>query len=235
MSETQAAADTDKRAVSDRVWRIGLAAVAILYVVIRLPLLGIPVVRDEGLFGVAAQAILRGETLYRDVFDLKPPGIFYIYALALKHRPPGAAAPARPLIATLLPRELADETSGARAAAAALQPKSLTAAEQPRAHILQEEIRRPALAAPRPAAPHLLRRSVRPRMEDPQQPVVRAAGSEEARQGRLPALRTDCNQGPPRMDAGQTAGHRSCGAQALARRTAALGGRSHRPGRRRRR
>ena len=69
---------------SDRVWQLGLAAVVALYVLIRIPLLGIPAVRDEGLFGVAAQAILRGETLYRDVFDMKPPGIFYIYALALK-------------------------------------------------------------------------------------------------------------------------------------------------------
>jgi hypothetical protein len=73
---------------SDKIWRIGLVLIVALYVLIRLPLLNIPLVRDEGLFGVAAQALLRGQTLYRDVFDLKPPGIFYIYALGLKFVPP---------------------------------------------------------------------------------------------------------------------------------------------------
>src|SRR5215207_781486 len=44
---------------------------------------------------------------------------------------------------------------------------------------------------PRPgraAAAHVLRRGMRARMEDPQQPVVRAARGEEARQGDLPPV-----------------------------------------------
>jgi soluble lytic murein transglycosylase len=72
-----------------------------------------------------------------------------IYALALKHRPAGAALPARPVAALLLPRDPRDETSGAPAASAAPAPrKSLTAAERQRADLLQEEIRGFAFADP---------------------------------------------------------------------------------------
>ena len=71
-----------------------------------------------------------------------------IYALALRHRPAGAAMPARPIVAPLVARDRGDETSGAPAAAAAAPRKSLTAAERQRAEILQEEIRGLAFADP---------------------------------------------------------------------------------------
>jgi hypothetical protein len=75
-------------------WRAGYvaayASLALLYVAIRLRLLAVPLERDEGVFGVIGQAILRGELPYRDVFEHKPPGVFYVYALALLAVPPTA-------------------------------------------------------------------------------------------------------------------------------------------------
>jgi len=38
---------------------------------------------DSGLFAYGGQRILQGELLYRDVFDTKPPGVFYLDAVAL--------------------------------------------------------------------------------------------------------------------------------------------------------
>jgi peptidoglycan lytic transglycosylase len=74
-----------------------------------------------------------------------------IYALALKHQPAGAASPARPSAAPLVPRDLADEISGAPVAEVAPPRKSLTALERRRAEILQGEIRGLAFADPRRA------------------------------------------------------------------------------------
>jgi hypothetical protein len=61
-----------------------------LYLVVRAQLLAVPLERDEGLYGVIGQAILRGEVPYRDVFEHKPPGLFYLYALAVLLVPPTA-------------------------------------------------------------------------------------------------------------------------------------------------
>lgn len=36
--------------------------------------------RDQGIYGAVAEGILRGGVPYRDVWDFKPPGIFFIYA-----------------------------------------------------------------------------------------------------------------------------------------------------------
>lgn len=38
--------------------------------------------RDQGIYAVVADAILRGAMPYRDVWDFKPPGIFVVYAMA---------------------------------------------------------------------------------------------------------------------------------------------------------
>jgi hypothetical protein len=64
-----------------------VAAIGLLYVLLRIHSLAIPLDRDEGIFGYAGQRILEGGKPYRDVLDHKPPGIFYIYALALKFFP----------------------------------------------------------------------------------------------------------------------------------------------------
>jgi hypothetical protein len=71
---------------SAAIW-VGLV---LLYLAVRLPLLPVPLERDEGLFGVMGQAVLRGDVPYRDVFEHKPPGVFYLYALALLFVPPTA-------------------------------------------------------------------------------------------------------------------------------------------------
>jgi hypothetical protein len=38
--------------------------------------------RDQGIFAVVGDGVLRGEMPYRDVWDFKPPGIYIIYAMA---------------------------------------------------------------------------------------------------------------------------------------------------------
>lgn len=38
--------------------------------------------RDQGIYAVVAQGLLDGQMPYRDVWDFKPPGIFFAYALA---------------------------------------------------------------------------------------------------------------------------------------------------------
>jgi soluble lytic murein transglycosylase len=65
-----------------------------------------------------------------------------IYALALRHRPAGAAL-TRPIVAPLVPRDVPDETT-----APAGHRKSMTAADRRRADILEEEIRGLAFADP---------------------------------------------------------------------------------------
>ena len=49
-----------------------------------LPALRFPIGRDEATYCVIAQGMLRGQVLYRDLWDNKPPGIFYIYAVIVK-------------------------------------------------------------------------------------------------------------------------------------------------------
>jgi hypothetical protein len=49
-----------------------------------LPDLRYPIAIDQALFCSMGQRLLRGQLLYRDVWDIKPPGIFYIYALIVK-------------------------------------------------------------------------------------------------------------------------------------------------------
>jgi hypothetical protein len=70
---------------------IVIALVAVVYVTPRVNLLRIPLDRDEGVFGYAGQRILEGGKPYVDVLDHKPPGAFYIYALALTAFPPSGS------------------------------------------------------------------------------------------------------------------------------------------------
>ncbi len=64
-----------------RVWFYG----ALSFVLLRaLPNLRYPIGRDQATFCVMGQGLLRGQLLYRDLWDNKPPGIFYIYALIVK-------------------------------------------------------------------------------------------------------------------------------------------------------
>ena len=49
-----------------------------------LPNLRFPIGRDQATYSVIGQGLLRGQLLYRDLWDDKPPGIFYIYALIVR-------------------------------------------------------------------------------------------------------------------------------------------------------
>jgi len=49
-----------------------------------IPNLRYPIGRDQATYCVVGDGLLRGQLLYRDLWDNKPPGIFYIYALIVK-------------------------------------------------------------------------------------------------------------------------------------------------------
>jgi 4-amino-4-deoxy-L-arabinose transferase-like glycosyltransferase len=51
--------------------------------VVRLVFIHEPFERDEGTYAYIGQEILRGALPYRDVVDLKPPGIYYLYSLMI--------------------------------------------------------------------------------------------------------------------------------------------------------
>ncbi|HEV2176552.1 MAG TPA: glycosyltransferase family 39 protein [Terriglobia bacterium] len=60
-------------------------AAAMLFVVVRsLPELTYPLGRDQGTYLTIGSSLLQGRVLYRDLWDNKPPGIFYLYAVIAK-------------------------------------------------------------------------------------------------------------------------------------------------------
>jgi 4-amino-4-deoxy-L-arabinose transferase-like glycosyltransferase len=63
--------------------RLGLALIAFVLLAagaaLLSPLLTYPFGRDQGVFATAADIISRGGVPYRDVWDVKPPGVFYAY------------------------------------------------------------------------------------------------------------------------------------------------------------
>ena len=61
-------------------WLICILAISTL---LRLAFLHEPFDRDEGQYATIAQTILRGGLPYRDAIEIKPPGTFYLYALAI--------------------------------------------------------------------------------------------------------------------------------------------------------
>ena len=64
--------------------RVWLAA-ALAYVAFRaIPNLCYPMGRDQATYCVIGQGLLEGKQLYRDLWDNKPPGIFYIFAVIVK-------------------------------------------------------------------------------------------------------------------------------------------------------
>jgi hypothetical protein len=60
-----------------------LLVAAAAFVLVRVPLFSVPLERDEGEYAYIAQRMLEGEVPYRDAFDQKPPGTFFVYALAI--------------------------------------------------------------------------------------------------------------------------------------------------------
>ena len=59
------------------------ASLVLIVTAIRLPLLSIPLERDEGEYAYIAWRLGYNELPYRDWFDQKPPAVFYVYRLAL--------------------------------------------------------------------------------------------------------------------------------------------------------
>jgi len=57
------------------------------------PLLTYPFGRDQGVFAAAADILARGGVPYRDIWDVKPPGIFYLYSASFSLFGRSVAAP----------------------------------------------------------------------------------------------------------------------------------------------
>ena len=58
-----------------------LLVIAILFVLVRaLPILTFPMGRDQATYLVVGKGLLEGKRLYRDLWDIKPPGIYIVYA-----------------------------------------------------------------------------------------------------------------------------------------------------------
>jgi hypothetical protein len=77
---------------------IWLALLALL-VAIRLPSLVQPAGGDQGLYAYAGQRLLAGDTLYKDVWDQKPPAIACLYAVLWRVWPHESVVPAADLVA----------------------------------------------------------------------------------------------------------------------------------------
>jgi hypothetical protein len=73
--------------VSLKGWRLLWLAVLAAFVfsgVARVPQAGVPFERDEGAYAYMSNVIDQGGLPYRDAFDHKPPGIYYIYNLSFR-------------------------------------------------------------------------------------------------------------------------------------------------------
>ena len=70
-----------KSRITTRFWFLGALS---LVFVRAFPNLRYPLGPDQAVFCVVGQRLLQGEILYRDVWDNKPPGIYYLYALIVK-------------------------------------------------------------------------------------------------------------------------------------------------------
>ncbi|HZT69661.1 MAG TPA: glycosyltransferase family 39 protein [Terriglobia bacterium] len=63
----------------------GWLALALVFVLVQaLPSLSYPIGRDQATYSVIGRGLVHGASLYRDLWDNKPPGIFYIYAFIVK-------------------------------------------------------------------------------------------------------------------------------------------------------
>lgn len=60
-----------------------LIAAAVLVLYVRIRLVGLPLDRDEGGWAYAGSLILEGIPPYKEFYDLKMPGVYYIYSLIL--------------------------------------------------------------------------------------------------------------------------------------------------------
>lgn len=63
---------------------LALLAIMALLVIMRIHFLDEPFERDEGGYAYMAQRFLKGDLIYRDYWESRPPGIVFIYALIFK-------------------------------------------------------------------------------------------------------------------------------------------------------
>lgn len=69
--------------VPSRVTVVVLAAIVVVYIILRLPMLAVPLERDEGEYAYMGQLILSGELPYVAAYNMKLPGVYYAYALIM--------------------------------------------------------------------------------------------------------------------------------------------------------
>ena len=77
----------DNAAELEKGWIRRADSIPALAALLLLPSLFYPFARDQGVFAYAGQVILRGGWPYRDVWDLKPPGVYFSYAAMLALTP----------------------------------------------------------------------------------------------------------------------------------------------------
>ena len=70
-----------ERAAASRIWIFATFALVLIYA---LPIITFPPGRDQGTYLQIGQSLLEGKHLYVDLWDNKPPGIFYAYAVIAK-------------------------------------------------------------------------------------------------------------------------------------------------------
>ena len=67
--------------------RLHIPVISALTFFLRIPFWSRPFEMDEGLYAYGGWQILKGLILYRDLYDLKPPGIYYLNALLFSFAP----------------------------------------------------------------------------------------------------------------------------------------------------
>jgi hypothetical protein len=67
--------------------RFAIVAFVVLAVLVKAPQVLAPMGQDQGLYHGIAQEILHGAVPYRDAWDPKPPGVFYVHAALLSSIP----------------------------------------------------------------------------------------------------------------------------------------------------
>lgn len=75
---------SSERRLRDRGSGLWLAAALVLVLLQAIPNLCYPIGRDQATYCVIGRGLLHGHELYRELWDNKPPGIFYIYAAIVK-------------------------------------------------------------------------------------------------------------------------------------------------------
>jgi hypothetical protein len=72
------------RVVTPARWQwIACVVCVLLALIVKAPQMLVPMGQDQGLYHTVATEILHGSVLYRDAWDPKPPGVFYVHAAVL--------------------------------------------------------------------------------------------------------------------------------------------------------